>query len=108
VGVSFILLSIRYLFEIKISSDTYRDMWIICWGVFFPIYILSNISRQFDYKNDGCDFPKGVNFIANYILAPLVFVYMAILYTYFIKIIVQWELPRGNLGWLITSFGTKR
>lgn len=106
VGVSFILLSIRYLFEIKISSDVYRDMWILFGGIFLPIYVLSNIPRQFDYKDNGCDFPKGVSFIANYILVPLMFVYIAILYAYFIKIIVQWELPRGNLGWMITTFGT--
>jgi hypothetical protein len=32
--------------------------------------------------------------------------YMAILYAYFFKIIIQWQLPRGNLGWMITTFGT--
>ncbi len=31
---------------------------------------------------------------------------MAILYAYFFKIVFQWQLPHGNLGWVITAFGT--
>lgn len=106
IGMSLILASIGYLFEIKIPSKVYGDVWVLCWGVLFPIYVLANISKEFDFEDDSCDFPKGVSFITNYILAPLMVAYMAILYAYFLKIIVQWELPRGNLGWMITTFGT--
>ncbi len=106
IGMSLILASIGFLFEIKIPSEVYADAWILCWGVLFPTYVLSNISKKFDYEDDSCGFPKEASFITNYILIPLMFVYMAILYVYFFKIIVQWQLPRGNLGWMITTFGT--
>jgi len=106
IGISVILVSTGYLFEIKISSKLYVDGWILCLGLLFPIYVLANISRDFEFEEKACTFPKGVSFIANYILVPLMVVYMTILYTYFLKIIVQWELPRGNLGWMITVFGT--
>lgn len=105
-GLSFILVSVAYLFEIKISIEVYRDVWLLSGGSLFSIYILSNIAKEFDYDNESCAFPKGVSFITNYILVPLMFAYMFVLYAYFIKITVQWELPRGNLGWMITSFGT--
>ena len=105
-GLSLILASMGYLFEIDISNKLYRDAWVIAWGVLFTLYILSNIAKTFDYEDESCDFPKGVRFITNYLLVPLMFVYMFILYAYFIKIIVQWELPRGNLGWMITTFGS--
>lgn len=105
-GLSLILLSIGYLFEVDISDKAYGDVWIISWGVLFSVYILSSIGKEFDYEDKVCDFPKGVSFITNYILVPLMFVYMFILYAYFLKIIVQWELPRGNLGWMITTFGS--
>lgn len=105
-GLSLILASMGYLFEIDISEKLYGDAWVIAWGVLFTLYILSNIAKTFDYEDESCDFPKGVRFITNYLLVPLMFVYMFILYAYFIKIIVQWELPRGNLGWMITTFGS--
>ena len=105
-GISLSLLSIGYLFEINIPDKAYGDTWLICGGILFPIYILSNISSKFDFEEESCQFPKGIKFIANYILAPIMLVYMLILYAYFFKIIVQWELPRGNLGWMITTFGS--
>lgn len=105
-GVSLSLLSISYLFEITISYKFYSDIWIVCWGVLFTVYLLANISKEFDFKEESCAFPKGISFITNYILVPLMWAYMAILYAYFFKIIVQWELPRGNLGWVITAFGS--
>lgn len=104
-GLSLILISIEYLFETKLSSTIYGDVWILSWSLLFPVYILANISKDFDFKDELCDFPKGISFIANYILVPLMYAYMIILYAYVIKIIVQWELPKGNLAWMISSFG---
>lgn len=106
VGLSLILASIGYLFEIEIVEQAYGDVWVFSWGMLFPVYILGNIAKAFDYEDESCTFPKGVSFITNYLLVPLMFAYMFILYAYFLKIIIQWELPRGNLGWMITTFGT--
>lgn len=106
IGVSLVLVSIRYLFEIKIADEIYADIWVLSWGILFPVYVLYNMSKEFEFEEEACGFPRGVSFIANYILVPLMFVYLAILYAYFLKIVVQWELPRGNLGWMITAFGS--
>lgn len=106
-GISLILISVGYLFELTISPKLYADTWILSMGLLFPIYIFANLSREFDFDEEECSgFPQGISFITNYILAPLMLAYMAILYAYFIKIILQWELPRGNLGWMITTFGS--
>ena len=106
VGISLSFASIDYLFGFDVQHKTYGDIWLLCWTILFPLYILINIAKIFDYEDEHCPFPKGVDFITNYILAPLMLVYMAILYAYFFKIMIQWELPRGNLGWMITIFGT--
>ena len=105
-GLSLSLASLDYLFNIDVEQKVYGDIWLFSWSILFPVYILANIAKVFDYEDESCNFPKGVSFIANYILAPLMLVYMAILYAYFFKIIIQWELPSGNLGWMITTFGT--
>ncbi|MCW8986334.1 MAG: DUF4153 domain-containing protein [Gammaproteobacteria bacterium] len=104
-GLSLLLLSIGYLFEVKVPNILYGDIWIITWGILFTSYVLSNIAKTFDYEDESCAFPKGIGFIANYILVPLMVAYIAVLYAYFFKIILQWELPKGNLGWMISAFG---
>ena len=105
-GLSLILVSITYLFEIKVDELLYADIWILTGFGFVPLYILTNISRQFIYNDESCEFPKGISFISNYLLVPLMMAYMLVLYAYFIKIILQWELPKGYLGWMIISFGS--
>lgn len=105
-GISLSLLSIGYLFEMDIPSEAYGDVWLLSGSILFPIYVLSNISEQFDFEEEGCEFPWGVRFITNYLLTPMMITYMVILYAYFFKIVAQWELPRGNLGWMICTFGS--
>lgn len=104
-GLSLILKSIEYLFEVDISHKFYSDIWLTGWCFFAPAYFLTNVPAQFDYQRSDCEFPRGVHFIQNYVLVPLSLVFMVILYAYFIKILLQWELPRGNLGKMISTFG---
>jgi hypothetical protein len=106
VGASLIFASLDYLFHTAVQENIYGVIWTVSWGLLFPAYVLSNIATEFNFEDEICEFPKGISFITNYILVPLMFVYMVILYAYFVKIIISWELPRGNLGWMITTFGT--
>ncbi len=105
VGLSLILKSIEYLFKVYIDHKFYVDIWLICWCFYTPVYFLANVPTQFDYQRSDCEFPRAIHFIQNYVLVPLSLVFMMILYAYFIKIILQWELPRGNLGKMISVFG---
>ena len=105
-GLSLILVSITYLFDVDIDKLLYADIWFMTGMGFIPLYILTNISKQFNYKEESCDFPKGISFISNYLLVPLMIAYMLVLYAYFIKITLQWELPKGYLGWMIIGFGS--
>ncbi|MEE9355240.1 MAG: hypothetical protein V3U75_06590 [Methylococcaceae bacterium] len=104
-GLSLSLISIDYLFDIKVSRKLYADIWVFGWCFFAPAYFLAQVPTQFDYQRSDCKFPRGVYFIQNYVLIPLSLIYMVILYAYFIKILLQWELPRGNLGLMVCAFG---
>ena len=104
-GISAVLASVAYLFEIKVAGTVYADVWAVGWGFFWPLYILYSLPRCFDFKKEDCVFPRSVAFIENYVLVPLVMVYMGVLYAYFGKIAVQLALPRGNLSYMICGFG---
>ena len=103
-GVAAALEAIKYLFGVKIPSELWSDIFVFCGFVLGPIYALSFVPRQFDYKDEECHTPIQVGFIVNWIFAPLVLVYMTILYAYFIKIGVMREIPKGQLSYMIVGF----
>jgi hypothetical protein len=105
IGGTLILQSIGYLFDVKIDHDFVVDVWISAGILFLPIYVLAHIAVTFDVTRQISDFPKGVKFIATYILLPLMAIYLVILYAYFLKITLNQQLPRGDLSLMILIFG---
>ncbi len=99
------LASIEYLFDIKIASRLYSDIWLIGACFFAPFYILSRVHESADLSKHMIATPKGISFVITYILLPLMFLYFLILYAYGLKILIQWDLPRGNLTYMVTAFG---
>ncbi|MDI1228817.1 MAG: DUF4153 domain-containing protein [bacterium] len=105
-GLSAVIGSMNYLFPIlDVPGRLYGDIWIF--GAFFfgPVAFMYQIPRQFDYLAMDCEMPKGISFIANFLVVPLVLIYTFILYVYSAKIVALWELPKGNLAYLVTGFG---
>jgi hypothetical protein len=47
---------------------------------------------------------KVLRLILNFILSPAVIIYTVILYTYFIKIVFEWNLPKGGVAWMVMGF----
>lgn len=103
-GTSLIFLSIKYLFELKISGNTYLNTWLIGMSFFAPLYVLAGIPKGFTDEQDA--YPKGVSFILSYIVAPLILIYFIILYAYIVKILIGQQLPKGKVAYMVTSFGT--
>lgn len=103
-GASAALASIGYLFEVKIPENSYATLWLFGATLLAPLYALSFIPTTFKETVAECDTPKQVGFIANWILAPLVAVYMGILYAYFAKIGITGDVPKGQLALMITGF----
>lgn len=104
-GLSAILGSFDYLFGMDVPGRLYGDIWIFGGFFFGPVAFMFQIPRQFDYDRAEIDIPKGIFFIANYLVVPLLLIYTFILYVYFAKIVAQWELPKGNLAYMVTGFG---
>lgn len=103
-GLSVALAAIQVLFDMRIKSEIFGDIWSFAALVLGPIYALSWVPKQFEFTEDDCNDPPGLKFIVNWISAPMVFVYLLILYAYFGKIIMTGEIPNGHLAWLISGF----
>lgn len=103
-GISAALFAIKTLFGVDISYKVWGDVWVFASCILGPIYGLTNVPKHFEHDEDIRHIPPGFPFIANWISVPIIFGYFAILYAYFIKIILVGELPNGYLVYLITGF----
>ena len=100
-GIAAALAAVDALFNVKIRGERYGEWWVVCVGLFHPLFFLSGVPRTFVNADHELNYPKMLRWFCVYILVPIVFVYLAILYAYFGKIGIEWNFPRGwvaNLG----------
>jgi hypothetical protein len=102
-GIMLIYVSLTYLFGVEISSDAYKYTWLFCTFMFHPIHFLAGVPRDFEELEMRQDYPNGLKVFTQYLLVPLVSIYMTILAAYFLKIVVGWTWPRGMVSWMVTS-----
>lgn len=105
-GVVFLLtisikFSLTYLFGLRDSWKDLDCIAMLVWVGLFPILFLAfnNNNLRLRLKN------KFTEILFNYILTPAIIVYMLIFYAYFVKVIILWELPKGNVAYMVFGFG---
>jgi hypothetical protein len=104
-GISSVVASATFLFDLSPNSEIYAIVWAFCIMILVPLYALCWVPQKFDYSEQECTTPPQILFMVNWILVPLIMVYMVILYSYFIKIGITREVPKGILSSLILAFG---
>ncbi len=92
------------LFELDLDRDIFLYLWIAVAGVFSTWFFVAGIPHDFESLNEERVFPVMLKIFVQYILIPLVFIYMIILYAYGLKILFTWQLPRGMVSMLIMSY----
>ncbi|HPQ07724.1 MAG TPA: DUF4153 domain-containing protein [Bacteroidia bacterium] len=103
-GLSIAILAIDKLFDIKVSEKVYAHLWILISIIFNTFFFLAGIPKNVRELDTDYSYPKGLKIFTQFVLLPLVTVYLIILYLYLIKIILSWELPRGWVSFLVMSF----
>ncbi|MCE5330798.1 MAG: DUF4153 domain-containing protein [Bacteroidales bacterium] len=102
-GLSLAVLSLDELFKVNISDRVYKNLAVICCGLFAPIYFLANVLDENEKRKHEFEFNKFLKVLGLYILLPILAVYVVILYVYLIQIIAKWELPNGWVSWLVSA-----
>lgn len=103
-GLTIALLSVDVLLNISVDENTYFQLWMFMAGVFNTWFFLARVPKPGHFDREVTSYPKGLKVFVQYVLIPLVTVYIVILYLYMIKIIIQWELPQGWVANLVLSF----
>ena len=100
-GVELAILAVDKLFDFNFNDRYYLE----------TFYFLSIFGSSFIFNEEGLlqlekdgTYPVILKFFTQYILIPLLIIYAVILYFYSAKILINWELPRGWVSYLILAY----
>lgn len=103
-GLSIAILAVDQLFNADISEETYLRLFFFIAGVFNTVFFLSGVPKDYEALSMEESYPKGLKIFTQYVLLPLVFIYLLILYAYMAKIFILAEWPVGWVAILVLCF----
>jgi hypothetical protein len=102
-GLVVALVALDKLFGVDVPGDLYGRLWLANIFVVNTWIFLADVPRDLRQLVGDTSYPRVLKVFAQYILTPLVFIYLAILLAYLVKIVLGGEWPSGWIGWLVTS-----
>ncbi|MEZ4892374.1 MAG: DUF4153 domain-containing protein [Saprospiraceae bacterium] len=103
-GLSLAILAVDQLFDLKIDFKVYPRLAIFLAGIFNTAYFLYHFPNSFQFEQKENTIAVVFKNLCKYILIPIVGLYFLILYTYSLKILISWDLPRGWVSSLVIGF----
>ncbi len=103
-GLAIALAALDNLFGVYVPGKRYFELWVLITGLFTTWFFLAGIAENLAQLDSLTDYPKSLKILAQYILLPIVLIYLVILYAYLTKIVVAWDWPQGWVSKLILGF----
>lgn len=103
-GLAIAIVSFDQLFDMNIDDEIYPQLFFFIAGVFNTWFFLAGVPVNIEKLNEAVFYPKGLKIFTQYVLLPLVTVYLLILYLYMGKIILEWNWPIGWVSNLVLGF----
>ncbi|MFZ5674895.1 MAG: DUF4153 domain-containing protein [Pseudomonadota bacterium] len=108
-GISAILASLEFLFNVDLPWRAHEHVWVTAASLIAPVYGLSLLPGWLDEEVEltgGRDtlIERGVSVLVSYIMVPIAVVYTLILHAYAVKIILDGALPKGQIGLMVSIF----
>lgn len=94
IGISAIIFAIQSLFSIKFEENIYLKLFYFTFIPYNVGIFLSGFPKESESYIDY-DYPKSIKVLMIYVITPLVIIYTIILFIYFLKILVNWQIPDG-------------
>jgi hypothetical protein len=102
-GLAVALGALDKLFGVDVSSKTYFHLLAILSFVFHPWFFLAGVPADFEALDARDDYPLGLKVFSQFVLIPLVTVYLVILTAYLGKVVITRTWPSGWIGYLVSS-----
>lgn len=103
-GLVIALTSTGELFNITIESKTYFSLFAFIAAGFNTLFFLAGIPADMSSFEQESSYPKGLKVFTQYVLIPLLTVYLFILIIYEFKILIDQKLPEGMVSILILGY----
>jgi hypothetical protein len=103
IGLVLALLSLNTLFNIDIEERLYFEMFIVVGGFFNTWFFVAGIPKQLEQLESVKVYPNSLKVFSQFVLLPLLGLYLFILYVYGTKILLQWDWPKGVVSYLISG-----
>jgi hypothetical protein len=102
-GLALALGALDQLFGVDIDGETYGYLFALLSFGFHPWFFLSGVPRDYGALETLDDYPAGLKVFTQFVLMPLVVIYLAILTAYLGKVIVTRIWPNGWIGYLVSG-----
>jgi hypothetical protein len=102
-GVAVALLGLDRLFELGLDAKPYMRLALLVALLFHPWHFLAGLPRVDDSSELRPDLPAALRVFAQYVLVPLVAVYLLILNGYVVRLLVLQHWPVRSLGLLVAA-----
>jgi len=104
IGLAIALFAVNNLFSLHLRDRFYQHIFVIVGLGFNSLFFLAGIPNRVSYLEKQTDYPKGLKIFTQYVLIPLMSIYLLILLLYEVKIALSWELPKGLVSSLIIGY----
>ncbi len=102
-GLSVALAALDKLFGLDVPNDAYLRLWFVIAFVGNTWIFLAGIPNDIPALASDRAHPRALEIFTQYILTPLVAVYLLLLLAYLVKIIITRDWPSGWIGYLVSS-----
>lgn len=104
-GLALAILAVDKLFKVKLDDKIYGYLFFTIAGIFNTIFFLSGVpetnSKEYPLR---LSYPKGLKNFTQFVLLPLISIYLVILICYETKILITLSLPVGWVSYLVLAF----
>ncbi|MBQ5464676.1 MAG: DUF4153 domain-containing protein [Fibrobacter sp.] len=102
IAINGLLFGFSNLFDIEVSNRPYTYSAIICSCTIFPILFFSGIPSIDECLQEAPALNKFQVSTNKFLFLPILSLYIILLYAYIAKIIIQWEMPKGMVSYLVS------
>lgn len=103
VGLAIALAALDNLLGVSVEDETYARLFIAIAVVFNTWLFAAGVPRDLGALETVTEYPRGLRIFAQFILVPLVVVYLTIVTAYIVRILVTRVWPSGWIGYLVSA-----
>jgi len=103
IGLAVALLAVDKLLGIDVPGKWYPHLAVLLGYVFHPLFFLAGVPADYRGLDELDEYPVGLKVFTQFVLIPLVTVYLAILTLYLGRVLVTRTWPSGWIGYLVSS-----